>query len=66
MNEEVIVHQVRSIASNGSQAVVHAYETAEEAKAAIAEMRQRTGKRYTVVQVPNQPAAYWGINFPTK
>lgn len=60
---EVIVYQVRSVDSQGNENVIHAYETADDAKAAIEMMRKRVPKRYIVVPVPNQPDAYWGINF---
>lgn len=66
MNEEVIVYQVRVIDARGNVRVVHAYETEAAAKIAIQVMRGRSGARYEYVSVPNQPKAYWGINFPSK
>lgn len=59
---EPIVYQVRSVDAHGSQNVIHAYQTDDEAKNAIAMMRARTGKRYIVVPVENQPNQFWGIN----
>jgi len=60
---EVIVYQVRSVDAEGNENVIHSYETEADAKAAIATMRRRVPRRYIVVPVPNQPDAYWGINF---
>ena len=64
MNENVIVYQVRVIDARGNIRIIHAYETEEAAKAAIATMRSRSQGRYEFVAVPNQPNSYWGINFP--
>ena len=61
---EVTVYQVRSVDAYGKQNVVHAYETEEEAQNALTMMKGRTGKRYVIVPVANQPDQHWGINFP--
>jgi hypothetical protein len=61
---DVIVYQVRVIDANNNVRIVHAYETEDAAKAAIATMRRRAPARYTYSPVTNQPDAYWGINFP--
>ena len=57
------VFQVRTADNRGNVRVVHAYETEEDAKKAIEVMKARSGKRYHIVPVPNDPNQYWGINF---
>jgi hypothetical protein len=66
MNEtEVIVYQVRAVDGFGNSRIVHAYESEQAAKDAIAMMRsRRSGLRYIYVPVPNNPNEFWGINFP--
>lgn len=64
-NEEVIVYQVRAVDAHGNERIVHAYESEDQAKAAITFMKSKTRSRYTYVAVPNRPEEHWGINFPT-
>jgi hypothetical protein len=59
---EVIVYQVRSVDAHGNTRTIHAYETEQKAKDAIATMKSSTGRRYIYVPVPNDPNQYWGIN----
>ena len=61
MSEE-IVYQVRATDGRGSVRIVHAYESEAAAKQAIADMKARSGARYSYVPVVNQPNEYWGIN----
>jgi hypothetical protein len=61
---DVIVYQVRSVDAFGNQAIIHAYESEEEAQAAMTMMKKRTSKRYVCVPVNNIPDQHWGINFP--
>ena len=62
MSTPDLVYQVRSVTPSGAQTVIHAYETEDDAKQAIAVMKARTRKRYTYVQVENDPNQFWGIN----
>lgn len=64
MSEEVLVFQVRQVNAHGDQRIIHAYETEEQAKDAIAMMKLATKQRYIYIKVPNDPAQYWGINTP--
>jgi hypothetical protein len=55
------VWQVRSVAPNGDQRIVHSYYTEDDARRAIGMMQNATGRRYMTVKVPNRQAAHWGI-----
>lgn len=55
------VHQVRAIDIHGHKRIVHAYDSAAAAQAAIEVMKKRTHGRYEVVEVNNNIHAHWGI-----
>lgn len=62
---EPTVYQVRAIdRRTRRERIVHAYETPELADSAKRTMGATTRNSYIVVPVENDPAQYWGIQFP--
>jgi hypothetical protein len=56
-----LVYQVRTANKFGLVRIIHAYPSREQAASNIKLMRSKTGLQYSVVEVENQPDAYWGI-----
>ena len=52
-----LVYQVRSIDARGNVRVIKNYDLEDDAKSAIATMRQRSPARYEYISIPKPPTS---------